>query len=456
MRVPSNYLLILLAFISFMACKPNEAIDPSEEGEFSFGNSKPASTYAGSVISDWNTLQLRLIQSTLGYSAPVAARSIAYINLAVYESTVYGMEDYQSLQGQIQGLEKLPIPENDKDYNWGLAANAAQYTLMREIYSTSSNVLKSRIDTLRRQTEVKLKLGVDEDEVERSIRFGAAIATAIWEFSKSDGGHEAYNNNYPEGYVRKGGAATWIPTSTQKKPLLPNWGSLRSFMKTNVDNIPKGKVPFSFEQSSDYFKQAKEVYNLGETLNEAQKEIMIFWKDGEQSFTSAGHNLSVLNNIARKEGLKMDEMVILNLQMGIALHDATVSCMKSKYDTDQMRPVTYIRQTIDRKWTNKEKDDSSPEFTSIPATMAGVTAELLASRFGEEYAFEDDTYAQDLGKRAYKNFTSYAKEASIAEIYAGNHLRNSVESGVENGRVIAKNVLQLKLKINNDPIMVNL
>ncbi|SOE20345.1 hypothetical protein SAMN06298216_0840 [Spirosomataceae bacterium TFI 002] len=461
MRQKRNYFFIILAFISIISCKPGDEIDPLEEnetqeGNLSFGKSKSVSTYAGTIVSDWNSLQIKLIQATPGYSAPVAARTIAYVNLALYESTVYGLVGYKSLEGQIQGLEKLPKPENGKDYNWALSANAAQYTLLREIYGTTSDVMKSRIDTLRRQTEVKLKAGVDEDEIERSIRFGAAIANSIWEFSKKDGGHEAYNNNFPNEYTRNGGAASWMPTSTQTKPILPKWGSLRAFIKSNIESMPSVKVPFSFEQSSAYFKGAQEVYGLVKTLNGEQKDIMNFWKDGEMSFTSAGHNLAVLNNIARKEGLKMDDMVILNLQMGIALHDATIACMKSKYDTDFMRPVTYIRQTIDPRWTNIEKDDSSPEYTSLPATMAGVTAEILANRFGEEYTFEDETYAQALGKRPYKNFTSYAKEASLAQLYAGNHMRTSIENGVESGRLIAKNVLQLKLKLSSDSTVVNM
>lgn len=463
MRHIRNYFYIFLALLTTAACKTDDTIDPKAENEnpgeevvINLGNSKPASTYAGSIVTDWNNLEIKLIQTTPGYSSPVAARTLAYVNLALYESVVYGMEGHESLQGKLQGLESLPKPENGKDYNWGLSANAAKYTILRELFNTTSDVMKGRIDTLRRQTEVKLKAGVDEDEIERSIRYGAEVANAIWEFSKKDGGHQAYNNNYPDGYERKGGAASWMPTSAQKKPLLPKWGELRAFMPEELEPMPSVKIPFSFEQSSDYFLGAREIYTTVNSLNEAQKEIMGFWKDGELSYTSAGHHWAVMNNIARKEGLKMDEMVLLNTQMGIAMHDAVVACMKSKYTTDYMRPVTYIRQTIDPRWQAIEQDDASPEFTSLPATIAGVTAELLANRFGEDYTFEDETYAQALGKRAYKTFSSYAKEASLSQLYAGNHMRTSVESGIENGRLATQNVLKLKFKSTSDTTNTNM
>jgi hypothetical protein len=445
MRKKCYFLFVLLAVVSVISCKTIDDIDP-EPKVSTYGNSKALHTFDGSMVNDWNTLQIRLIQSTIGYSTPVAARSLAYVNLALYESTFYGMDGYESLEGKIQGLENLPKPEMGKEYNWALAGNVAQYTLLREIYGTTSDFLKARIDTLRRQYEVKLKAGVDSEQVERSIRFGADIAKSIWTFSKNDGGHEAYMDNFKNIHVRNGGVASWNPTSSQTKPLLAKWGSVRTFLSSNVDIKPKVKLSFSFERSSNYFLGVNEVYSTVQNLNENQKDILNLWQDGEMSYTSAGHHLAVLNNIAKKEALKLDEMVLLNLKMAIALHDASIACMKTKYEIDYMRPVTYIRQTIDPKWSNIEKDDSSPEFTSLPATIAGVSAEIMANKFGEEYAFEDDTYASTVGKRPYKNFSTFATEASLAQLFAGNHMRVSIESGLENGRSIAKNVIQLNLK----------
>lgn len=450
MRKLSHILFYLLIGSVIISCKSDDAVDPENKGEITneetFGTSKPIVDFQGSLINEWNSLQLKLIQSTPGYSAPVAARSIAYTNLALYETAVFGMPEYKSLVGEIEGLTELPKPEGGKNYNWAIAANAAQYTILRELFSTGSDVMKGRIDTLRRQQEVRLKASVDEDEVERSIRFGASIAQAIWEFSKNDGAHEAYTNNFPDGYVRMGGAGTWRPTSGQKKPLLPEWGKVRPFITANVgDPMPMAK-PFSFEQSSEYFKAAQEVYTTINALNQVQIDIMEFWHDGEQSFTPVGHHLSVINSLSRKESFDLEKMILLNLQTGLAFHDASIANMKTKYTTDVMRPVTYIQQTIDPFWNAKLKDDSSPEFTSLPATIAGAASTILTSYFGMEYTFEDETYASALGKKAYTSFDNYAKEASLAHFYAGNHLRVSCEEGVKNGVEIAGKVLSLPIK----------
>ncbi len=445
------HFVFLTLFVGvFFSCKKGGGggdINPQED---STGTSNAVSilaeTYSGNVITDWNELQIKLIQATPGYISPVAARTIGYLSLATYETIVPGMPGYQSLEGKLQNWNDIPTIEPDKKYNWGLAANAAQYTLMREIYATSSDVFKSRIDTLRRTFENKLKVGIDQDVIERSIKFGAAMATAVWEYSKTDGGHLAYNNNFSGTYIRKGGAAAWQPTGNQKTPLLPNWGNVRQFLEINKNQTFLLPVPFSFEKESDFFKEANEIYLISASLNPEQKAIADFWNDENELLGAAGHHLAVANTLATKEGLKLDKVAVFNLKFGLAMNDAVISSMRAKYNYNYMRPVTYIRQALNPGWSSLNLNSSSPDYTSIESTIAGIAATIMADQFGEEYVFEDNTYAGKKNKRAFKNFTDYASEASISQIYGGIHYRMSCKNGLLNGIEIAKNILALPIK----------
>jgi hypothetical protein len=56
----------------------------------------------------------------------------------MYESIVPGLLDHNSLAGQLSNLSKLPTIESGKSYNWALALNAGQATILKALYAESS------------------------------------------------------------------------------------------------------------------------------------------------------------------------------------------------------------------------------------------------------------------------------------------------------------------------------
>ena len=69
---------------------------------------RTADTYSSAVATEWMSLALLLTQQTPGFSPPVASRALAYLSLALYESTVPGMPGYTTLAGQLNELSSLP------------------------------------------------------------------------------------------------------------------------------------------------------------------------------------------------------------------------------------------------------------------------------------------------------------------------------------------------------------
>jgi hypothetical protein len=94
------------------------------------------------------------------------------------------------------------------------------------------------------------------DEIERSVTFGKNIANAIFEWSKTDGGHEGYKRNFPSNYIVPIFPGAWQATENgQKIPMQPTWGNNRTFVPVNASLVPPAPIAFSTSITSQYFAQ---------------------------------------------------------------------------------------------------------------------------------------------------------------------------------------------------------
>jgi hypothetical protein len=432
------YFIVLISIVLNQACQTTENLENIAPGSSLIPNS--TSTLSSSVIDDYVDLQLKLIANTPGYSAPVAARSMAYITLAGYEAAVHGIDGKATMAGKLQGLNNLPLPVNGAEYHWGLVVNTAQYTLMRHLYATTGDVFKAEIDELRKSYDSKFKQNIGFDTADRSVSFGVAIGQAIWDYAKLDGGNDAWNNNFPQNNSEFSGIGRWEPTGSQRRPLLPQWTTVRSFLVSNSSIVSDNAPVFSFKNDTEFFNEARKVYNESSNLNDDQKAVMNFWIDPTGTFTTAGHHMANIRTIVKKQAYGLDKAAVLYLKAGLALHDSYVNSWKQKYSKNIMRPETYIRQTIDPTWKANGEASPTPEYTSEEATAAAAIGLILTNELGNDYTFEDTA---KFPKRTYNSFDTYVKEATSAHFYAGTHYQISLDNSVSQGQRIATNLIQL-------------
>jgi hypothetical protein len=404
-------------------------------------------TFSNQFAIDWFTLQLKLIRTTQGFSPPVTSRALGYSGLTLYESVLNGTTDYQSLTGVLNEFKSIPKTESGKDYHWVLVANTAQSTILKSLYANASKQNLASIDSLASIYQNKYR-DIDKETLNRSVKYGEAVAKAIFDYSKSDGGHEGYSKNFPKDYKVATGACFWTPTAEGMQALQPFWGKNRTFVKGNADYDLPMPPRCDAGLSSTMYSQALEVYSTGRNLSAEQKEIAIFWADDAgKTFTPPGHAMSIAMQIIKKENLSLDKAAELICKMGIAASDAFVSCWKCKYMHNVLRPVSYIRTTIDRNWTPLLDTPPFPEYTSGHSSVSGATAQVLSDVFGFNYAFTDNSHAdRGLKPRSFESFFDFANEAAISRLYGGIHYRNSNDEGLKNGRRIGKAVCALKFK----------
>lgn len=409
---------------------------------------KPVKEYSNEVAVAWFNLQLGLIPTTPGFSPPVASRALGYSGLTLYESLVNGMPEYQSLVGVLNEFKTTPKIEAGKNYHWILTANAAQAVIVKNLYANTSKANLAKIDSLKGILERKYQNDVDKETAMRSIKFGEAIAKAVFDYSKSDGGHESYEKNFPKNYKPATGACVWTPTGEQQIPLQPYWGQNRPFVKGDSDFELPTPPRCEASISSVMYSQALEVYSAGKNLSPEQTIIAKYWSDDAgKTFTPPGHAVAIASQIIVAEKLKLDRTAEVFCKVGIAAADAFISCWKCKFMHNVLRPVSYIRTTIDRTWTPLLDTPPFPEYTSGHASVSGATAQVLSDLFGFNYRFTDNSHAvRGFKPRSFDSFFEFADEAALSRLYGGIHYRNSNEQGLKNGKRIGKNVCELKFK----------
>jgi PAP2 superfamily len=399
------------------------------------------------VATAWFDQVLTLVKGTPGFSPPVASRALGCTGLTLYEALVPGMDGYRSLAGALPGLSPLPAAGKNQAYDWPTVANAALASILLGLFPVSQAeaiiALEARFASSFRPT---LPPGVFARSVER----GRAVASAVFEWSKLDGGHEGYLHNFPTDYVPPVGPGLWVPTPPGfLRALQPYWGHNRCLAITAGGDCPPGDhPPYSEDAASAFHAEGVEVYETVANLSAEQQTIARFWSDDPgTTATPPGHSISIATQVLRREGSSLAAAAEAYARVGIAVSDAFVACWHQKYVYNLLRPVTYIRSLVDPGWLSLLVTPPFPEYPSGHSVQSGAAFQVLTDLFGEGYAFTDHTHDdRGFAPRSFGSFLEAANEAAISRLYGGIHFRAAIANGVEQGRCIGRAVSALPLR----------
>ena len=420
---------------------------------------KPGFTqkYSHAVATEWMALSLNLIQQTPGFSPPVAARALAYLGLVLYESVVPGMPARQTLAGQLNELSSLPWAQPDEPLHWPTVANAAMATMSRMMFPTASAENKGRIDQLERSLPLRFSADFDPqfrtpEIINRSESFGKLMAMAIMTWARTDGGHAAWAplRRDQANYLPPSGPGQWSATPPVfAPPLLPQWGQNRPFvLKTSAQCPAPPPLPYSEAVDSPFYNQAREVLNLSNAASQSQRQYALYWADDPlKTPTPAGHWAFIAGDMLKARKASLADAAQTYALLNIAMSDAFVAAWHTKYSLNVLRPVTYIQLGMDSNWVPQLMHTPPfPEYPSGHSVQSSAAAEVLASLYGANTAFTDNTHNdRGWGPRQFASFSAAADEASLSRLYAGIHFRFGVEGGQVQGRCVGQQVLALKL-----------
>lgn len=403
---------------------------------------QPDAAKSQKVLESWYALVLALVRHTPTYSPPVASRSFAYVGVTAFEAVASGSDKLQSLAGQLNGFRAVPKRTAGTAYDDAVVLQAAMALAAKTFFSNTGPTGQRALAALEAKLRTEVSADVAADVVARSEAYGKAVAAHVLAWSQADGGAVIENMGFPATYDLTKGPAHWVPTSVialQQAPLLPGWGKNRTFAMPKGTACPlPAPVAYSEDKTSEFYKQALEVFDTKKNLTPEQRATARFWSDDAMlSLTPPGHWISIALQILKRDNADLNRSVDVLARLGVAEADAFIGCWQSKFQYDLLRPVTYIRRLMDPKWESAMVTPPFPEYPSGHSVQSGAAATVMTQLFGDNFAFEDATLKADgLEPRAFPSFWAAANEAGISRLYGGIHFRAAIERGLDQGRCI--------------------
>ena len=453
--------VMLLSVITIGACQKKEICTPVTNetnmapNDGPKGHLKQTKTYSSQVVVKWLDQQLKMLRLPLAFgAAPATDRAWAYSGIALYESVVPGMPSHRSLAGQLNQfpVASAPLPQTGPGlaYYWPACANAALAEINRKLFTAPA--AQTAINQLENELQSQYALESDEAILQRSVEFGRGVAKAVWAWAQGDG--TAIIAAQPV-YIIPADAPVghWVLTSPGN-PANAYHKYRRLIVAGSNAGAASPALPFSYstDPNSDYYKMAKEVYDISKALTLQQRQTALYHREGPAvSGGSYGSGASVAGQLAAvftTANASLDVAAEAFAKVGMGSFDAQTATFIRKYELLVMRPVTYIQANIDPAWTTVYGTPLYPEYPAGHPTNGGMLAVMLSSVFGDNFSFDVNYYGEanwpgnGLPAHHYNSFEELAQEMAIARVYAGIHYKPAVYAGVAVGKKVAQNILE--------------
>jgi hypothetical protein len=385
------------------------------------------------------------------FSPPVASRIYTYSSVAAYEAIIHDDKTYKSLAGQLHGLDSVPKPDPNLEYCFPLASTQAMIKVGRTLIFSEDEFDKF-IDTIH--TEFR-NTGIPTEVYERSIAYGDLVAAHILAWSGKD--NYKQSRSFPK-YSIENNPATWKPTPPAYMDAVePYWNKIRTFVIDSAAQFkPAPPTPFSILKSSQFYKEANEVYETGKNITDEPRAIASFWDcnpfamnvRGHVMFATkkispGGHWINITRTVCTKSKATMAQSAEAYARVSLSLVDGFISCWDEKYRSRVIRPETYINQYINEDWIPLLQTPPFPEYPSGHSVISSSASVALTKLFGENYVFTDSTEIEfGMPARSFKSFYAAADEAGISRFYGGIHYMPAIEFGSKQGKAVGELIAQ--------------
>lgn len=458
---PKWLLVLSLSLFVFISCQKGTKDFPAQQensktqnnSSNEHGHLKQTKEYSSDVLFRWIDFQLTLYKINSGVMGGIAgARFAAYTGITTYESVVPGMPAYQSLSNQLTGFTGLQKTDPGFAYHWPQSLNAALAYLTTNLFpapagqkAAQDQRIKDFKDNLYNEF---LNEGASAELLNRSSLFGEGVATKIVQWVNSEN-KPVITDTYPTEAGFNIATGEWIRTNPNAPSALRNWGLTRLFVPGSLQGIVTSN-PFTYStaQGSDFRNMAQAIYDKSyNPHNLSVSERLTIANYYAIPGYGTGHYLNTVKQVLVKENPTLDISALILAQAGMAVEDAGVGCIQVKYANNVVRPQTYIRKIFgDAGWTPPIGQPNHPEYPSGHSTLAGATAEILTSHFGDNFSFTDKSFvdftgSQQFAARQHNSFTAMANEIGDSRVYGQIHYPKACEDGQALGRKVAQNIL---------------
>ena len=384
------------------------------------------------------------------FSPPVGARVFAYANLAAYEVLAKGNKHYQSLEGRVKGLNKIPEPAQNAKIDYPFASLIA-LVKVGNFLTFSGDTMKMLEDSIKGLAK---NSGMPDDLYNGSIQFGNQVADSVISWSKGDN----YAQTRGSSFAISNLPGHWAPTPPGYfSGVEPVWGTVRCMAMDSANMFPPPPPPvFSTDTASHFYKIAKDVMETVNTLDSTKKWIANFWDcnsfklhvEGHamyatKAMTPGGHWMEIVGTISKNNQADFYKTAYAYAGTSIAIYDGFICCWFTKYKFDLIRPETYINRYIDQSWMPYLQTPPFPEYNSAHSTISAAAATVLGEIYKDNTAFKDSSErGWGWPDRHFKSSDEAAIEVSYSRLYGGIHYRQSVTTAYDQGKKIGLLVME--------------
>lgn len=388
------------------------------------------------------------------FTPPVASRIYVYSSIAAYEAIRHS-NNSPSIADKLNGFDKMPLPDANKKYDYTLAASEAFFKVARNVKVFSVDSLNA----YEKSIHDNYKANLDEATYAASIAFGDTIASVVLKRAKTDG---YFISRGKAKYLGSNEPGKWRPTPPDYLDGVEwCWNTMKPMVLDSASQFAPARPPkYDTKPGSTFHNLVKEVYDINKNLTEEQKLIAKYWDDnpfviehsghmtfGNKKITPGGHWIGIAAQIIKQEKADAVKAAQTFALTSIALYDGFISCWDEKYRSSYVRPVTVIKDILDKDWMPLLQTPPFPEYTSGHSTITASAATVLTKLYRDNLAFEDSSDYKYIGlKRKFTSLSAAAEECSMSRVYGGIHYTISVNVGADMGKqvggLVVKKVLE--------------
>jgi hypothetical protein len=204
------------------------------------------------------------------------------------------------------------------------------------------------------------------------------------------------------------------------------------------------------------------IYQQSINLDTAKRLIAWYWdnnpnilkSDGHVNYfihkvSPCGHWVRIASQAIKNKNLDEYKTAEIFTLLSLSIYEAFLSCWIEKYQSNALRPETYINRLISPQWKSYIETPPFPEYTSGHSVISSASATILTALIPQPYAFTDSSEMYiNLPPRRFKSFRDASNEASISRFYGGIHYMPALTNGIIQGKEIGDFILKRLRKTN--------
>ncbi len=384
------------------------------------------------VVLQWNEI---MVESLASQNPFAAGRLAAITQVAVFEAVNSITREYEPYK------EALPAPA-------GASVEAAAIAAAHRVLA---NYLPAQAATLDVRREASLGAIPDGDAKADGIAVGEDAAAALIALRATDGAAPPQLHTPP---TSDPGEWQLTPACTLSAGILRHWGNVATF---GVENGAQFRsIPPPALNSGKYAKDFNEVKAVGSKTSGTRPADRA---DAAQ-FYNVVLAVATWNPVARQlavaQGTSLSENARAFALLNVAIHDALVSVMETKYHYRFWRPETAIREAaadgnartlVDSTFEPFIPTPCFPSYPSAHASASYAAARIISKIWGP--SGHDITLITPQFPGIVFNYwriDQITADIDDARVYGGIHFRFDQDAGAHQGRSIGTYLLRTLMR----------